>query len=68
MEIEPLVGLIYLALGFIVTYLSLEIAWHFTACKIKPTSENSIKPCLFKQVKLVAAARTHNTYRESHYD
>ena len=49
MEIEPIVGLIYLALGFIVTYLSLEIAWHFTACKIKPTSENSIKhACLSK--------------------
>ena len=58
MEIESIVGLIYLALGFfLVTYLSLEVAWHFTACKIKPTSENSIKPCLFKQVKLVAVAR-----------
>lgn len=67
MEIEPVVGLIYLALGFIVTYLSLEVAWHFTACKIKPTGENSIKPCLFKQVKLVAVATAHNTSR-SHYD
>jgi hypothetical protein len=65
MEIEPIVGLIYLALGFIVTYVSLEVAWHFTACKIKPTNEYSIKSCLFKQVKLVAVARTHNTYRKS---
>lgn len=53
MEIEPIVGLTYLAIGFVLTYLSLEVAWHFTACK---TNENSIKPCLFKQVKLVAVA------------
>ena len=65
MEIEPIVGLIYLALGFIVTYLSLEVAWHFTACRIKTTNEYSVKPCLFKQVKLVALGTAHNTYRKS---
>ena len=56
MEIEPVLGLTYLAIGFI----SLEVAWHFTACKIKTTGENTVKPCLFKQVKLVAIAKTHN--------
>jgi hypothetical protein len=58
MEIEPLVSLTYLAVGFMLTYLSLEVAWHFTACKIKVANEN-VKPCLFKQVKLVALATTH---------
>lgn len=53
MGIEPIVGLAYVAIGFVMTYLSLEVAWHFTACKIKTTSEKLIKPCLFKQVKLV---------------
>lgn len=56
MEIEPIVGLAYLAIGFVLTYLSLEVAWHLTACKVKITSEKLIKPCLFKQVKLVALA------------
>lgn len=63
MNIEPVVGLIYLAIGFIVTYLSLEVAWHFTACRIKIVGENSVKPCLFKQVKLVALAT-----RKSHHN
>ncbi len=36
--------------GFAVTYLSLEIAWHFTACKIKDNS-SKIKPCIFKEVR-----------------
>ncbi len=59
MEIEPIVGLVYAAIGFVLTYLSLEAAWHFTACKMKIANENMIKPCLFKQVKLVAVATTH---------
>jgi hypothetical protein len=49
----------YLAIGFVLTYLSLEVAWHFTACKVKVSNEKMIKPCLFKQVKLVALANTH---------
>lgn len=60
MEIEPILGLAYVATGFILTYLSLEVAWHFTACKIKIRSEKLIKPCLFKQVKLVALATVHD--------
>jgi hypothetical protein len=50
--IEPIAALAYLGIGFIVTYLSLEIAWHFTACRIKASdSKMTIKPCLFKQTK-----------------
>jgi hypothetical protein len=36
--------------GFAITYLALEAAWHFTACKLK---DKSIKPCLFKQIGLL---------------
>lgn len=60
MEIEPIVSLIYLATGFVLTYLSLEIAWHFTACKLKTTGERAIEPCLFKQVKLVVGSKGRN--------
>jgi hypothetical protein len=63
MEIEPIVGLTYAAIGFVLTYLSLEAAWHFTACKIKIANENIIKPCLFKQVKMVAVATTRHKHR-----
>jgi hypothetical protein len=41
--------LAYVALGFSVSYLALEVGWHFTACKIK---DKSITPCIFKQVKI----------------
>jgi hypothetical protein len=27
--------LVYLTIGFATTFLALEAAWHFTACKIK---------------------------------
>jgi hypothetical protein len=57
--IEPVVGLMYLAIGFVLTYLSLEVAWHFTACKVKVSNEKMIKPCLFKQVKLVVVPTVH---------
>jgi hypothetical protein len=60
MEIEPIAGLIYLAIGFILTYLSLEVAWHFTACKVKVSNEKMIKPCLFKQVKLLVVPMVHD--------
>ena len=59
MEIEPIMGLIYLTIGFVLTYLSLEVAWHYTACKVKVSSEKMIKPCLFKQVKLLVAPTVH---------
>jgi hypothetical protein len=35
-------------LGFAVTYLALEVAWHYTACGLH---SKEIKPCLFKEVK-----------------
>jgi hypothetical protein len=60
MEIEPIVNLMYTAIGFVLTYLSLEIAWHFTACKLKTTGERAIEPCLFKQAKLVVDAKGRN--------
>lgn len=60
MGIEPIIGLAYVAIGFILTYLSLEVAWHFTACKVKVANEKLIKPCLFKQVKLVALTTVHD--------
>jgi hypothetical protein len=53
--IEPIVGLAYLVIGFTLTYLSLEIAWHFTACRITVGDAKMIKPCLFKQAKLILA-------------
>jgi len=48
--LENLNLLVYVALGFVVSYLALEVGWHFTACKIK---DKSIPPCVFKQVKTV---------------
>jgi hypothetical protein len=41
----------YVSIGFAITLLALEAAWHFTACKIK---DKSIKPCLYKQIGLVS--------------
>jgi len=43
--------LAYVAVGFVTTFLALEAAWHFTACKIK---DKTIKPCLYKQIGLVS--------------
>jgi hypothetical protein len=48
-------NLAYMVAGFAVTYLSLELAWHFTACKIKDSS-SKIKPCIFKEIKTVLIA------------
>jgi hypothetical protein len=39
----------YVTLGFAISYLALEGAWHLTACRIK--EDKSIPPCIFKQVK-----------------
>jgi hypothetical protein len=47
-------NLLYVIVGFTVTYLSLEVAWHFTACKIKKSS--GIKTCIFKEIKTVLTA------------
>jgi hypothetical protein len=45
-------------MGFAVTYLSLELAWHFTACRLKDGSNKKIiiKPCMFKEIKTVLMA------------
>jgi len=40
----------YVGLGFAAVFLGLELAWHFTACKIH---DKSIKPCFYKQVGLL---------------
>ena len=47
-------NLLYVIAGFAVTYLSLELAWHFSACKIK--DNDKIKPCMFKEIKTVLIA------------
>ena len=47
-------NLLYVIAGFAATYLSLEVAWHFTACKIK--DNNKIRPCMFKEIKTVLIA------------
>jgi hypothetical protein len=47
---ENLNLLVYVGLGFSISYLALEVGWHFTACKIK---DKSVPPCVFKQVKTV---------------
>jgi hypothetical protein len=44
-------NLAYLAIGFVTTFMALEAAWHFTACKIK---DKTIKPCLYKRLGLVS--------------
>ena len=41
--------LIYPVIGFVGALLALEVGWHFTACTIR---DETMKPCLFKQVKL----------------
>ena len=40
----------YIVLGFATALLSLEAAWHFTACKIH---DKSIKPCFYKQIRVL---------------
>ena len=45
---ENITPILYLFTGFVVTYLGLETAWHFTACRIH---DKAIKPCMFKQLE-----------------
>jgi hypothetical protein len=45
-EIE---SLLYVLVGFALMYLFLEVAWHFTACKIKDGTV--LKPCIFKELR-----------------
>jgi hypothetical protein len=44
---------LYFVTGYVFTYLGLELAWRFAACRIQ---DQRIKPCLFKQVKMVITA------------
>jgi hypothetical protein len=37
-------------LSFAAIFLSLEAAWHFTACKIH---DKPIKPCFYKQIGIL---------------
>jgi hypothetical protein len=52
---------LYFVTGYVITYLGLEIAWHFAACGLQ---DKRIKPCLFKQVKMVMTAERRYTDRE----
>jgi hypothetical protein len=56
-------NLLYVLMGFVITYLSLELAWHFTACGIK---DKKIRPCMFKEIKtiLVAAPQANRGSRQ----
>lgn len=50
-------NLAYVIMGFAVTYLFLELAWHFTACRLKDGSNKRVvKPCMFKEIKTVLMA------------
>jgi hypothetical protein len=40
----------YIALGFAVSFFSLEATWHLTACKIH---DRTIKPCFYKQIRML---------------
>jgi hypothetical protein len=47
----------YAIMGFAATYLSLEVAWHFTACSLKDDDgDKKIKACVFKEIKMVLMA------------
>jgi len=48
--VETLELVAYSLLGFGAAYLALEMAWHFTACRIQ--GGKLLKPCVFKQVKM----------------
>lgn len=45
-----------ISIGFTVTLLALEATWHFTACKLP---DEGIKPCIYRQVKLVLSNTGH---------
>ena len=47
-------NLAYVIMGFAATYLSLEAAWHFTACRLKEdiSEKKIIEPCIFKEMKM----------------
>jgi hypothetical protein len=43
-------NLTYPIIGFVTAYLGLELAWHYSVCRLL---SKEIKPCLFKQIKCV---------------
>jgi hypothetical protein len=47
-------NLAYVIMGFAATYLSLEMAWHFTARRLKDSDK--IKPYMFKEIKTLLMA------------
>jgi hypothetical protein len=51
--LENITLAMHFVIGFVITYLALETAWHFAACRLQ---DKTIKPCLFKQVKMVMTA------------
>jgi hypothetical protein len=55
-------NILYVVIGFVVTYISLELAWHFTACRIK---DNKMRPCMFKEIKIVLMLPQTNPSRHS---
>jgi hypothetical protein len=36
-------NLLYVIMGFVVAYTSLELVWHFTACRIKEDNKDKKK-------------------------
>jgi hypothetical protein len=50
--LENLTLIGYAIMGFVISYLALEIGWHYTACRIK---DKSVPPCVFKQIRVIAA-------------
>ena len=51
---ENITPILYQLTGLNVKYLGLEIAWHFTACRIH---DKAIKPCMFKQLETLKLVR-----------
>ena len=49
-SISMIESIAYIAIGFATAFISLEAAWHFTACKIH---DKSIKPCFYKQIRIL---------------
>ena len=58
-------NLLYVVIGFVVTYLLLELAWHFTACRIK---DKKLKPCMFKEIKVILIELTFANEHEAFFE
>jgi hypothetical protein len=44
-------------IGFAISYLALEGAWHFIVCRI---NNPNLAPCVFKQSKMLIAGSSNN--------